>query len=810
MRNPVASFRRYVSEFAQTMRTLRRLPWYSLTVAAVSGLSMCLAVATFRLVDGVLFKPLPYERPEELAQVSGGYSPEVVAAAGQTLIQSAGLAISARDVGDLREAIPTARFTMVGGSTAGATLGDLRAWSPSVVRVDAHFFEVLGIRPLMGGFGADDFSSAEQAVQPALISYRVWQTRLGGRTDALGQILSSETATGVPLRYRVAGILRKDFIYPTGLQQPDILTPLILSEAQRTQRTQRSFQAYVRLPPDIPLAEYQTRFDLVGRAGRAEIPDRTLNGGLGYWDRWAIRPLSTTMGTSQRPTFWSVFAAAGLLVLLGCLNVSGLVAARTTDRMREFTLRRALGGGGRDIGRLVTFECLALIGTGSLVGIVASGWLVAAVVHVLPPNLGLLRSPNIDWRVVVFAIAMISASTLLVALWPIRRSLRPQPSAAFSVNTTPVRSVGRALAIAGQVALAFVLTIGGSFLIGSLIRIWHTDIGYSPANLLVVDGVVGSSSTEARMLALRDFVERSRRLPGVAAIGATQSSLLRGGSPGGEFKADTYRVSSGFLEAMGPQLLEGRFPTPEELETNQPVAVVSRTFAKSHVSDGRAIGRAITTPNGRETFTIVGVVEDARYAAWVADGRGRQFYRPLSDPSRFSLAVRLEPGAAEVLTNLLITGRDVPDIRLTRAALAEELLAETIRPQRFRSWLFGTFSVAALVIMGIGILGLVASVVSRRGREVGIRMALGSSSAGILLLMVREQLTPVAVGLVSGIAISLWAVGFVKGYLYGLTTSDPLVWGAAVAVICIVAIIGVLIPATRWSRVNPVQALRAE
>jgi ABC-type antimicrobial peptide transport system permease subunit len=428
--------------------------------------------------------------------------------------------------------------------------------------------------------------------------------------------------------------------------------------------------------------------------------------------------------------------------------------------------------------------------------------------RLLPPNLGLLRDAAIDWRAIAFMVAAAAVSTIFVALWPLWRSLRPQSAGAMAASSTP-RLAGRSAVIAIQVALALVLTIGGTLVVSSLIRIWQTDVGYASEDLLVVDGSSTATAPDARLAALRDLLDRIRQIPGVGAAGATHIPLLRSGSPGGEFKADTYRVTRGFFDAIAPPLVEGRFPTVEEIDTALPVVVVSRTFAAAYFPNRPAVGQSIATVNGKETFTVVGVVEDARYSAWTSTGMGgRQFYRALTDAPRFSIAVRMRPGAGATLADVLRAAREVPAVRLTRAAMADDLLAETVRPQRFRSWLFGSFSVASLAIVGVGILGLVAATAARRTREAGIRMALGATAAGVVRLLLREHLAAVAAGLASGVLFSYWAVGFVASYLYEVEPYEMRVWALAVLVIAAVAAVGVLIPAARLGRTDPVQALR--
>jgi predicted permease len=797
-------------ELRQALRSLRRTPWYSLTVIGVIALSMTLATTVFAIVDGVLFKPLPYPKAHELYRISGGYSREVVLQAGETRVQGSGFGISARDVADLVATAPEASFTMFGGGVSGRSLGDLRVWAPSVAQIDAEFFRVFGLSPLLGGFSAEDFETPPGPVRPALISYRTWQAQFGGRVDVIGQTLSP--GSDALVRYRVAGVLARDFLFPVGNEQPNVLVPLVLSSVQRTDRTQRDYGAFARLPPIVPLADYQARFNRVGRAGRAEIPDRRLNRGLGPWDVWHAAPLADSMGASRRQTFATVFVAAAVVVLLGCLNVSGLMAGRSLDRARELALRCALGASRRHIVRLVLAESVVLVTAGSLIGLAASAPFTAMVVRLLPSQLGLLKDTVIDWRVPVFVTLASAVSVVIVALWPLRRSLQVRPAGTMDAGGRATqRSTGRFIVVALQVAVSLVLTLGGVMVVSSLVRVWRTEIGFEATNLLVADGTLSAPSPEARTTALLQFVDGLRGIPGVEAAGATSATMLRGGSPGGEFRADTYRISRGFLDALQPTLINGRLTTDRELDAKVPLAVVSETFAARYFPGQPPVGRSITTPNGQQTFTVIGLVADARYAAWDSRGlQGGQFYAPLETASRFSAVVRVSPGTRSVVNPLIQVATLNPSVRLSRAAWADDLLDETIRQRRFQAWLFGSFAVAALSIVGVGVLGLVAMATARRTREVGVRVALGSTRPRLVGLLLFEQSAPVLAGLAVGGATSIWTVQLVRSYLYETTVYDASVWAAAVAAILGVTACAILIPALRASRVDPVRALRVE
>jgi predicted permease len=795
-------------ELTVSARRLRRLPGYSATVIATTALTMALATAVFTIVDGVLFKPLPYERAGELFHVSGGYSDELRSQNPSGVSNRFGLGVSILDAREMEAAVPGVRVAVYGGASAQERYGDLRAWAPAAASVDRHLLEVLGARPLLGGFTGDDFNASPEAVAAALLTYRAWQARFGGRADIVGEILEA----GPSRRYRVAGVLPATFLYPSSGAQPDLLTPLIAAPEEPATR-RRSYQAVARVPPGVPAADVQARFDEVARASREVIPDRQANGGMGPVDVWALRLLSNVLGGNQQPTFRFVFLAAMALVLLGCVNVSGLVASRGLDRSREISLRRALGAGRGDIASLIVSELALLIGAGTVIGVAASRPAVSIAVSLLPPNVGLLREPALDPRVVAFAAAATVISVALVSLWPLRQTRRARAvfaiSAASPTATAP-QSAGRFVVVSLQVALGFVLTLAGALIAGSLVRIWQTDVGYPTERLLLVEGTVDAGDASARQVALDGFLDAVRRMPGVIGVGATSGGLLRGSMPGGMWPANTYAVTDGFFEAVPIRVIDGRLPTNEELRSRIPAAAINEIVAAHYFPDRPAVGQELREEGGnRNAFTVVGVVAYARFGGWAEEPAHGQVYIPLADARRFSAAVRSGPSAGPVLQRMLELAGDWP-VALTTAASAEDLLHETVRAQRFQGWLFSAFAVAALAVVCVGVLGLMATTTARRSRELAIRLALGARPASLQRLMLREQLAPLVTGLVAGLVGSIWIAASLRAYLYGTTPYDPALWALAAFAIAVVAGAGVLIPARRATRLDPARVLRTE
>jgi hypothetical protein len=274
----------------------------------------------------------------------------------------------------------------------------------------------------------------------------------------------------------------------------------------------------------------------------------------------------------------------------------------------------------------------------------------------------------------------------------------------------------------------------------------------------------------------------------------------------------THAVTADYFRILQPERAAGRLPTETEVADGAPVIAVSESLARSYWPGTTAIGQVLHSVRDRSPFTVVGVVRDVRWMSW--DTETASIYGPfdpLSSGDTVTLFLDVAGDGNRVLRDVLgEIDAMAPPVAARRAGPLIDVFADTVRPHRFRSWLFGSFAAASLLVVGVGILGLLAMSTARRTREVGIRQALGATQASIVRLLVGEQLVPVVAGLVAGAVIAAWAVGFVESYLYQVTTADARIWSAAAGLIISTASLGALIPAARASAIDPTTALRSE
>jgi predicted permease len=820
-----------------SLRALQRARWYALTVIGVIALGMTLATTVFAVVDGVLFRPLPYPQADRLFAVVPGFTD--LPPAPSTTSSSLGRRASASplDVVNWQAAAPELSITGFRAQRWSGMGEGVNEVPYGFAHVQPNFFDTIGVQPRVGGFTAADFDH-EDSVQPVVITHELWQSRFHGMRDVIGQTYIGDPAAG--WGFRVVGVMPEGFVFPSSRTTISVIAPLVVDRTRANDPSYRALDVIARVPAMSP-ADARAKIEAGVAMTTAVFPARGPRPATwserswrmnGPYDRVTVSPLATELGSTERPLFRAVFLGAVVLLALAAINVSGLMAARGLERAHELSLRRALGASGVAIARLVFVEAAVPIVTGSIAGLMLAVPFLQVGARLLPEELVLLTPQAglaIDARVVIFV--AVSALVLAVAtmIWPLRRALRVMSSQTEGTRgSARSRSIGRSVLITSQVAGALVLTLGGGLLVTSILTV------YSHEPPIRTDGIVvlgahlrgpGSRMNKApeRTPRIKTLIEAIRRVPGVEGVALTDQQTLVGGNNPSWFavpaQASNARlmvavqaVTSDFYRVLEPELVLGRFPTDAELDADAPVIVVSEAVARAYWPDASPLGQLLSEQPDMTPYAVIGVVRDIRWNSW--DTEVASIYGPYARLSRFphpTVFIRTRMSVSETLA-VVVPEIDAVDPQMStwRAGTLNELFADTVRPRRFQSWLFGSFAVAALVIVGAGILGLIAMSTARRTREMGIRLALGSTREALVRLLLREQLTSVGAGVVLGSLVSAWAVRFVRAYLYEITPYDPRVWALAIVVIVVTTAAGTLIPSLRASKTDPVQALRVE
>lgn len=812
-----------VSEIRRAARSLASSPWYAITVTAVIGLSMALAITIFAVVDAALYRPLNLPDPEGLFSIEPGFREEVRGTPW----------LSADEIHEWSRALPD--FELTGFDIAQATGVDWvnRERMPAAM-VDPNFFDVTGVEPFIGGFTSADFEREDVV---AIISHEMWLGRFAGDSDIVGRELQVDPRLGG--RWTIVGVLPEGFIFPSFQAEPEILLPL---SPTRVHPSQRTLEVILRAPAKVPAEVVQQRLEAILLAN---LEGRELRPGgsrfRGPFDRVTVHGLHERLTVDNRSVFLACLLAAALLLVIACLNVSFSMLARSLDRSGELALRRALGAGNWDIARAVITENAVLTCAGGVGGLLASVWLLEIVKSSIPHGPLIRTPPSVDWRVGAAAVSMTVMSALLVSVWPLTRTVRGVRLASTirGSGLTPSAGTGSiAFVIATQVAAGMILTIGGTLLVGSLVAAITNDTGYEPRGLMLVDLAIaeaGQSEFGQPVPGVAGHVERFlgsvRAVPGVDVAGVADFHILDRTSievvsfaleSASGASTPAIPITSGFLEALDVPLITGRFPTDSELETGARVIAVSEMAARLFWPGETALGkrlRRLRSSSGElgatEEYTVVGVARDARYVAWDTAPSPIVYgpYVLLNSTSEPVVAIRVhnDSDLHRVLDEVVRIARDMgPELRAIRANSAADLLASTIRQRRFLALLFGSFAASALAIIGIGIFGTLAVAAGRRQREIGIRIAVGATPPMVARWLTATHLRFSMIGLALGCLGAGWALNLVDTYVYGVSATNPLVWLASIGMVMAAVALGAFLPTLRASRVDPVEVLRSQ
>ncbi len=703
--------------------------------------------------------------------------------------------------------------------------------------IDERFFEVTGRPPLLGRFAAADFDWVAEAertgrrIMPVLLTHGYWLKEFGGDPAVVGRTIIRTRREKFVSGIRIAGVLARDFVFPLdlGQQPPEMLSP-ISREIRTSNRRDSYLIARVEASVDVTMLTERLR------AASSNLPQAAPPPGHGPadlmqripFDEVRLVPIGDHLGRRQRPALALVISAAGILLLLACVNLAGLTAARNIERRRELAIRIALGARRWVLAR----ELLAELATPAVIATAAALLLARPLlvwtIDLLPATVTLLKEPAFDYRVYMTAVLLSAITTGLVTIWPARLAGQLGARAGFagidSTATRPIRSLARPL-VGMQVAAGFVLLTAGGLTAASLAAAWANETGFERDRMLLLELFVNQSASETETIeklaavpsivsSVRDVeaVADSTIQPFFAQQGVAWTTVLPAGWIGEISGVSSREVSANYFEVMGLQLVDGRWPVPGEW--NDPrVAIVSQRAARMLWPDRCAIGRQLV-PRVRKSaapMTVIGVVADARYMGLDTDPIG-DIYLPLTaSRGRYGafFHVRTAGPADDVLASVLaaLAGRGYV---LEQASTHADALFASVKHRALPAWLFGTLGIGALVVLVAGISGLLAMSVAQRTREVGIRIALGATRTRVVSQLVREQVRGLLLGLAAGAILSSWSVKLLRSQLYGVEAHDLTVWSGVALTIVLVALLATLVPSLRATSTNLVSALRAD
>ena len=795
-------------------RLLRRRPAFAWTIIAILALGIGANTLVFSVVNAVLLAPLPFRDAGRLVQIRET-EPDVDA-----------VPVSPANYVDIRtrtrlfEDVGTSRdemFNLTGRGTADLVVG---------YHFSANFFDVLGVHPALGRvFRADEDRPGHDRV--ALLSHALWQRKFGGDPRSIGApiVLDGDL-------YTIIGVMPPAFDYP---KDTELWVPLALPPDALQNRARPFLRLVGRLRAGVTVDQARATLGTLAAQLQREHPATNTSRGL------TAVSLREGLTGDIRPALLVLLGFVGFILLAACANVATLLIVRAASREHEVTVRMALGAGwSRLVRQLVTESTLlAILGgsAGLALALGGAAWLPA----MFPRSVSNVNIPRIDriaidLPVLAFTLCATLATALLFGLVPARHLAGMARTGGLQAGAKglaagPGRSGLRTSLVGVEVALALLLLVGAGLMTRTFARLNARDLGFDSdgvvtARVLLPQRRYPDAASWGRFEA--SVVERVRAIPGVEAAGATTALPLSGWwdiveyrvagreapLPGHQPSADNRRADDGYFRAMGIRLVQGRTFTQGDREGTEPVAIVNATLARRHWAGREAVGAFLELgTRARRRVRIVGVIEDVRHFG-PADEIHPEIYLPFAQvPSPLiGLAVRSRGGDAAVLAAAVrhavwnVDAEQPVSYVMTTGEMARDVLA----PSRVSAILVSLFALIALALAAVGTYGLLASTVSHRTREIGLRMALGADRRGMVAMVFREAMKPVALGMMGGLIAALALTRLLERLLYGLSPFDPLTFGAMSLAVLIAAAIAAALPARRAASVDPIVALRQE
>jgi len=685
-----------------------------------------------------------------------------------------------------------------------------------------NFFAVLGVEPLLGRIflPEDDRPGVSAAV---VLTYDFWQSRLGADSAVLERSLMLD---GRP--YQVIGVLPREFESPTQFGVKDRMQfyiPAAYSRELLASHGDHEVNVVGRLASGAGLRAAQAEMDSISANLARQYPSS--NQGF----RAVIAPLRDDLVRNVRDALYAILGAAGLIVLITCVNVANLLLVRAIARRHESSVRLALGASRFRMVRQFLAESLLLAAAGCAAGILLGIVLMELLIAAAPPSIPQIGAVTMDWRVFAVCTALATLTGLAFGMAPAWQASQTRPVDALK---TTARNTGaksqarwRASLTVAEIALSVMLTVGAGLLLKSLVLLMGVDLGFQADRVLAISinlSALRYGSPLERLQFFERLEQRVKALPGVQAVAYANRMPMRGGwggsiildtAPDGDFEPDLQAVSPGYFETLGIPLIRGRFLTPDDRAGQPNVCVVNQAFARQFLQGRDPMGRRLARSKDRPWIIIVGVVDDIRRGG-KTDVINPQVYLPAAQTDLYpvqlaDLAVRAAGNPRQLVNavqaQVWSLDKDQP---ITNVRTLEEIIDESVAQRRFQTMLLVTFAAVAVGLALIGISGVLSWSVNQRISELGLRMALGAEPRAIVALVLKQAAALIAAGVVLGLAGALALTRYLQSLLFGIGRTDWKTYTAAVAVLSAAALAAALIPARRGSRVDPIVALRYE
>jgi putative ABC transport system permease protein len=799
------------------LRMIRKSPGFACVAILTLALGIGGNTAMFSFVDGVLLKPLPYPQPEQIVQVwekppkydrNGISTMNFLDWKNQNTVFTA----IAAETGD--------SFTLSGGQEPVQLRGS---------RVSAPYFQIFGIKPILGrAFASDEDQPGKDQV--VVLSHRIWESQFGSDPHLIGRNIILDNRP-----YTVIGILPAGTRFDRAWQ--DIWTPLAFQRQDMT-RDFHWMRAWARLKPEISFAAAQQQMNGIGERIANAYPASNKGWGVKL-DRYQDRVVDNNL----RSSLWVLLASVGVVLLIGCVNLANLMLVRASAREREVAVRTAIGASSGQLLRQFLTESLLLAGFGGCAGALIALGALRLLKFSLPPfYLPAEAAVSIDFRALLFTAALIVITGVLFGIAPALQAIRVQPGDALKEGTRSATTSAagrrlRGILIITEVALAFVLLSGAGLLLRSFYQLQQVDPGFDSTNVITMWLPMDDKQyTKADQITeyQTQILDRVQSVPGVSDAATTSALPLNGwgygmpfqivgtpivdvaNRPGGFFKM----VSASYFHSLGMRLRKGRGLSKTDTQGSTPVTVINETMANKYFKNEDPIGKRILVQQivpakhelGKDIpWEVVGVVADEKVGD--LDDSSPGLYVPAAQSPTV--------GAGLVVRGAMDPNRIVKSVQhaiwevnknqaITDIKTLEQVKSESLGGNRLRTCLLVVFAALALLLAAIGLFGVISYAVTQRLHELALRSALGASAFNLLQLVVQNGLALTIIGLVIGLAGSFALTHLLASLLFQVSPRDPYSLALAALILAAVSVAASLLPALRATRVDPMEALRYE
>ena len=810
------------------IRILAKAPGFTAIAVLTLALGIGASTAVFSLVNAVLLKPLPFPQAERIVFPWNVPPPGV-------------------NIGF--DIIPWSRVSYLyferqskSFEAMGAFLGDSFNLTGSGepmhldgMRVSSGFFPALGVTPALGRtFTASEDQPGQE--HEAVLSNGLWRQRFGADPRILGRAIELNG-----LAYSVVGVMPPGFAFPQANEMPPIFTfprqpqvwvPIALNRGPMIPAESSELAAVARLRAGVSVAQAQDEMNVMAKDLERQYPRAK------GWFNAKVTPLSSQIaGEAGRPLLLTL-AAVGVVLLLACANVAGLLITRSIGRRREFTLRAALGADNPRLIRQLLAESGLLVLAGGLAGILLGEGGIYFARNFGPAGIPRLNETGLDIRVLLFSIGVMVIAALIFGFAPAigvtRESLAESlKEGGLRAGTSPAARRVRNAILISQVALALVLVAAAGLLTRTFYHLLSVDPGFHADHVLTFGLALPPAKypDQARIApAYHAVLERIATIPGVSSAGITEAIPMAGATeetavrvPGRDAAdqrklplANYTMASPGYFAAVGTPILRGRDFLESDTANSQPVTIISKAMAEQIWPRQDALGKQVGPLSLKyPTATVVGIVADTKRLS-LREAPPPEMYVPYTQPvwpslQTMNVVIRTAAAPAAMAASVRDAVHAVdPDLPLANVKLLAAIVEESLTAPRFSMLLLAGFGALALVLAAIGMYGVISHGVAQRTQEIGVRMALGAQRGNAFRMILLQGAKLAAIGIAIGVAGGLATARLMSSFLYGVEPADPLTFGGVILLLLLVALLACYIPARRAMRVDPIVALRYE